>query len=237
MKDAFLFGAGRGASRDAYRMAGKSIGFSHQCAELPECKRVRPDLADVPSQVLQDALKRVALAFDAFFRRCENGEKPGYPRCTSRFRYDSMTFKQYGNSFSIEVSEKKRRGTLVLAKLGQVKMVMHRPLQGTRDFGRCQAHSNRQSALFPDRRKESRKSSTKAGQSSEKITKTKEAEQTCRASSRAHEEPPQERCPSGSTQAGQAAWLDRRRGSGGAQSDQEPEAVEKHRGCRVVAVL
>ena len=116
--------------RDAYRMAGQSIGFSHQCAELPECREVRDDLAQVPSQVLQDVLKRVALAFDAFFRRWENGEKPGYPRFKSRFRFDSMTFKQYGNSFSIEVSEKKNPGTLVLAKLGHVKMVMHRPLKG-----------------------------------------------------------------------------------------------------------
>ena len=116
--------------RDAYRLAGQSIGFSHQCAELPECREVRDDLAQVPSQVLQDVLKRVALAFDAFFRRLENGATPGYPRFKSRFRYDSMTFKQYGNSFSIEVSEKKNRGTLVLAKLGPVKMVMHRPLKG-----------------------------------------------------------------------------------------------------------
>jgi len=117
--------------RDAYRMAGKSIGFSHQCAELPACREVRPDLAEVPSQVLQDAVKRVDLAFDGFFRRCLAGEKPGYPRYKSCSRYDSMTFKQYGNSFSLEASPQKNRGTLILAKLGPIKMVMHRPLQGT----------------------------------------------------------------------------------------------------------
>jgi putative transposase len=116
--------------RDAYRMAGKSLSYSHQSAELPECREVRPDLAEMPSQVLQDAVKRVDLAFDGFFRRCAAGEKPGYPRFKSRFRYDSMTFKQYGNSFSVE-SGKKNQGTLMLAKLGQVKMVMHRSLQGT----------------------------------------------------------------------------------------------------------
>ncbi|MGZ3629587.1 MAG: hypothetical protein ACXVDN_18245 [Ktedonobacteraceae bacterium] len=77
--------------RDAYRMAGKSIGFSHQCAEMPACSEVRPDLASVPSQVLQDAVKQVDLAFNGFFRRCAAREKPGYPRCKSRVRYDSMT--------------------------------------------------------------------------------------------------------------------------------------------------
>jgi putative transposase len=116
--------------RDAYRMAGKSISYAQQCAELPECREVRPDLAEVPAQVLQDAVKRVDLAFDGFFRRCLAGEKPGYPRFKSRFRYDSLTFKQYGNSFSVEQG-KKNRGTLILAKLGQVKMVMHRTLSGT----------------------------------------------------------------------------------------------------------
>ena len=47
--------------RDAYRMAGKPISYAQQCAELPECKEVRPDLAEVPAQVLQDAVKRVDL--------------------------------------------------------------------------------------------------------------------------------------------------------------------------------
>jgi len=112
--------------QDAYRLAGISIGYSQQCAELTDCKEVRPELTEVNSQVLQDAVKRVDLAFAAFFRRCEAGEKPGYPRYRSRFRYDSLTFKQYGNSFSFSED-----GKLVLSKIGHVKMVMHRPLQGT----------------------------------------------------------------------------------------------------------
>jgi putative transposase len=112
--------------RDAYRLAVITIGYSHQCAELPACKEVRPELGEVNSQVLQDVLKRVDLAFAAFFRRCAAEEKPGYPRYRSHFRYDSLTFKQYGNSFSVSEDFK-----LVLSKLGHVKMVMHRPLRGT----------------------------------------------------------------------------------------------------------
>jgi putative transposase len=116
--------------RDAYRMVGRSISYSQQCAELPACKEVRPDLAEVHAQVLQDVVKRVDLAFAAFFRRCAAGEKPGYPRFKARWRYDSLTFKQYGNSFDVQTS-KKQKGTLILAKFGHVKMVMHRPLSGT----------------------------------------------------------------------------------------------------------
>lgn len=115
--------------RDAYRMVGRSIGFAQQCAQLPACKAVRPELAEIHSQVLQDVIKRVDLAFAAFFRRCQAGEHPGYPRFRSRVRYDSLTFKQYHNSFDIQEG-KKRKGRLILSKLGHIKMVMHRPLKG-----------------------------------------------------------------------------------------------------------
>jgi putative transposase len=98
---------------------------------LPGCKVVRPELSDVPSQALQDVVKRVDLAFDNFSRRIEEGQKPGYPRFKSRFRYDSLTFKQYGNSFNVLPGSKKNKGTLVLAKLGHLKMVIHRTIKGT----------------------------------------------------------------------------------------------------------
>ena len=122
-------------------MAGVSLSYEHQCAELPGCKSVRPDLADVPSQVLQDVVKRVDLAFDHFFRRIQHGQNPGYPRFKSRFRYDSMTFKQYQNSFSVLPGNKRNRGTLVLAKVGHVKMVLHRPINGRPDC-HCETHSD-----------------------------------------------------------------------------------------------
>jgi putative transposase len=52
-------------------------------------------------------------------------------RFQARFRYHSLTFKQFGNSFKLHAQGKNKRGVLELAKLGQVKMVMHRPLKGT----------------------------------------------------------------------------------------------------------
>jgi putative transposase len=115
-----VYNAALDERKSAYRMAGVSLSYEQQCAELPGCKEVRPELSEVPSQVLQDVVKRVDLAFDAFFQRAEEGRKPGYPRFKSRFRYDSLSFKQYGNSFSVRPADKKNRGTLLLAKLGQV---------------------------------------------------------------------------------------------------------------------
>ncbi len=126
-----LYNAALDERKRAYRMAGVSLSYEHQCAELPECKEVRPELSEGPSQVLQDVVKRVDLAFDAFFQRVEHGQKPGYPRFKARFRYDSLTFKQHGNSFQLLPSSQKNRATLVLAKLGHVKMVLHRAIKGT----------------------------------------------------------------------------------------------------------
>ncbi len=121
--------------RDAYRMAGLSLGFAHQCAELPACKQVCPELAQVNAQVLQNVVKRVDLAFQAFFRGGKTGEKIGFPRFKSRLRYHSLTFPQYAatgkhGSFSL-VDQGQHKGKLILSKIGHIKLVMHRPIQGT----------------------------------------------------------------------------------------------------------
>ena len=54
-----IYNAALQERREAYRMAGTSLGYAQQCAELPACKEVRPDLTEVNSQVLQDVLRRV----------------------------------------------------------------------------------------------------------------------------------------------------------------------------------
>ena len=116
--------------RDAYRMAGVSLGFAQQCAELPACKDVRPELAEVNAQVLQNVVKRVDLAFQAFFRGCATGERIGYPRYRSRSRYASLTFPGYASPGNQGCFSFARDGKLVLSKIGHVKLVQHRPLKG-----------------------------------------------------------------------------------------------------------
>ncbi|MCG3144886.1 MAG: IS200/IS605 family transposase ISMma22 [Gammaproteobacteria bacterium] len=119
-----LYNAAFQERRDAYRIAGKSVGFVEQCAELPEMKAERPDAARVHSQVLQNVLKRVARAFDDFFRRVKKGQKPGYPRFRSHLRYDSFTFPQAKSTFRLEGNR------LHLSKIGKVKVHLSRPIEG-----------------------------------------------------------------------------------------------------------
>src|SRR6266542_7174278 len=95
-------------------------------AMLPSWKTVRPSLKLVHAQVLQNVQVRVDLAFQAFFRRQKQGEKEvGYPRFKGFGRYDSITYPQYGNGVQLDGDR------LIISKVGAVRVVLHRPLEGT----------------------------------------------------------------------------------------------------------
>ncbi len=107
------------------RGEGKSATYYQQANELPDMKAACPEFATVHSQVLQDVLKRLDKAFDAFFRRVKAGEIPGYPRFQGRGRYQSFTYPQYGNGATLD------GGVLVLSKVGRIRIRVHRSLEGT----------------------------------------------------------------------------------------------------------
>jgi len=111
--------------REAWEERQESLSYHKQAMTLPQLKQERPTLASVHSQVLQNVVMRIDLAFKAFFRRCKAGETPGYPRFRGCGRYDSMTFPQYGNGCQLA------DGVLKLSKIGALRVVQHRPLKGT----------------------------------------------------------------------------------------------------------
>jgi putative transposase len=120
-----LYNAALQERQDAWQKCGVSIHVAQQSTELPAIKEARPEYHDVHSQVLQDVLTRLDRAFQAFFRRVERGEKPGYPRFQTGHRYHSFTYKQFGNGTSLD------EGVLVLSKIGRMGVRLSRPLQGT----------------------------------------------------------------------------------------------------------
>ena len=65
---------------DAWRKAGKSIRYYDQQNTLPQIKAARPEFVDLGSHALQQTLRRLDLAFAAFFRRVKAGQTPGFPR-------------------------------------------------------------------------------------------------------------------------------------------------------------
>ena len=111
--------------KNSYEQQGISLGNYDTMVMIPGWKKERPSLKSVHSQVLQNVNVRVELAYQAFFRRVKAGEDPGYPRFKGYGRYDSMCYPQYGNGVRLEGS------TLILSKLGSVKVKLHRDLCGT----------------------------------------------------------------------------------------------------------
>jgi putative transposase len=113
--------------RDAWEARQESRRLYDQQATLPALKAERPTLAGVHSQVLQNVAVRLDLAFQAFFRRVKAGETPGYPRFRGKNRYDSITFPQVPVGCKLDSDTKRLR----IANVGQVKVILHRPIEGT----------------------------------------------------------------------------------------------------------
>src|SRR5215469_5622041 len=120
-----LYNAALQERRDAWQKCHKSITCAHQSTELPAIKAVRPEHHNVHSQVSQDVLTRLDRAFQAFFCRVQNGEQPGSPRFQGATRYQSFTYKQFGNGASLD------HGDLVLVKIGRIPVRWSRPIVGT----------------------------------------------------------------------------------------------------------
>src|SRR5436190_12354987 len=127
-----LYNAGLSERKDAYKYAGKSISYYDQQNDLPVIKaEIREEYQDIAAHVLQDVLRRLNKAFDHFFRRCKNGENPGYPRFQGRNRYDSFTYPDgAGWKLTVEEQGKKLQGTLSLSKIGSMPVKLHRPIEG-----------------------------------------------------------------------------------------------------------
>nr|BBH87038.1 transposase [Thermosporothrix sp. COM3] len=118
-----LYNAAVQERRDCYRYTGKGTSYTQQAAQLSDIKELRPEYQKIHSQVLQDTLRRVEKAFQAFFRRVKNGETPGYPRFQGKNRFDSFTYPQSGFSLTHD-------NRLCLSKIGSIKVKLHRPLLG-----------------------------------------------------------------------------------------------------------
>jgi putative transposase len=119
-----LYNAALLERREAYRMCHVSISRFQQEAQLKEIRAQFPEYANIHSHVLQDVLARLDKAFQAFFRRIKAGQTPGSPRFQGRGRYNSFTYKQFGNGARLD------NGLLVLSKIGRIAVRWSRPIEG-----------------------------------------------------------------------------------------------------------
>ncbi|MCJ7843676.1 transposase, partial [Lederbergia sp. NSJ-179] len=91
-------------------------------------KRKYPFLKEMPSQPLQEVFVRLQKAFENFFRKDAR-----YPKQKKYKEYTSMTFPQFGfnkkgNRMAMSFSG---NGKLYNTRLGEIDILLHRPLEGT----------------------------------------------------------------------------------------------------------
>jgi len=108
----------------AWELEQRTVGRYEQLAKVKDYRRENPYAGQLHSHILQGVVQDLDKAFQAFFRRVQAGETPGYPRFKGRDRFDSFGLKEYGNGFKLDG----RR--LRLTGIGRVRVRWHRPLQG-----------------------------------------------------------------------------------------------------------
>jgi putative transposase len=112
--------------KDVYESTGKSVKWTTQGNALPELKQASKAFSDLHADVLQDCLRRLDKAYQAFFRRVKKGEEPGFPRFKGERRYRSMTFSHLSKQLLRNIQKKFAR--VVVPKVGLLKIRYHRPL-------------------------------------------------------------------------------------------------------------
>lgn len=106
---------------DAWRAARRSIGYAAQCKSLTQIRREDTAYLGLNAQSLQITLKRLDLAFRAFFRRVKAGEEPGFPRYKGRDRFPGFGFKTHGDGFRFTPGESWKHGRLRLSGIGTMR--------------------------------------------------------------------------------------------------------------------
>ena len=118
--------------RDAWRLCRKPISFYDQCKSLTGIREDDPDgFGSLSSVAERGALQRVDRAFKAFFQRCKKGEKPGYPRFRSRYRYETIEIGDVSPSL---VRRSNGKTKIRVKGLGQITVARELPEQKPRSI-------------------------------------------------------------------------------------------------------
>ncbi len=106
---------------------GQTVNYYDQSASLPEIKKEYPWYKTVNAVVLQNVLKRLDTSYQNFFRRMKNSKvkstEKGFPKFKKRGQWNSIL---YSDKNKIKIPTDK----LTIPSLGDVKIILHRPIEG-----------------------------------------------------------------------------------------------------------
>ena len=121
----------------AWETEGQRVSRNDQQKKLKVARKKYADFREVPQDMQVCALERTDKAFDGFYRRCEAGAtKKGYPRHRKQIKSMSWKLRKHTLKSGEHVRQNPigetawKHDRLKVPKLGEVKIYMHRPLQG-----------------------------------------------------------------------------------------------------------
>jgi len=115
---------------DAWTMRRMAIPSKRQYAEITELRGCDPRFAAVYRECEDAALRRLDLAFAAFFRRLKAGEDPGYPRFKPARRWNQIEFPHGDRALRFDAPQRR----MYVPGAGFVRLRKGRPVP---EFGRA----------------------------------------------------------------------------------------------------
>ena len=112
--------------KKVYEKHGESQSYKTQANYLTPLRQESGFWSAIHIDVLQDTLRRLDKAYQAFFRRVKKGEEPGFPRFKGKGRYRSMTFSHLSKQLVRNI--RRRMARVVVPKIGHVAIRYHRHL-------------------------------------------------------------------------------------------------------------
>jgi len=108
-----------------YEQYGKTMNYNACSGDMTQLKKALSWLKEVDATALQSSLRDLDMAYQNFFRRVKQGQKPGYPRFKSKHDH-RQSYKSKCGRTNIKVLDK----AVQLPKLGLVKCRISKAVKG-----------------------------------------------------------------------------------------------------------
>lgn len=116
-----LYNAALQERKEAWQRQRHTINFTDQCKSWTIIRGEHEEFRAINAQSGQVTLKRLDLAYRAFYRRVKADKKPGHPRFKSKRRFSGWGYKTHGDGFRFTPGENWRHGKLRISGVGMVK--------------------------------------------------------------------------------------------------------------------
>lgn len=111
--------------KDIYGQDGKTMNYYACCKDMTQLKKTLLWLKEADATALQSSLQNLDAAYQNFFRRVKQGQKPGYPKFKSKHNR-KRSYKSKCTGTNIKVFGK----AVQLPKLGLVKCHVSKEVKG-----------------------------------------------------------------------------------------------------------